>query len=199
MTDWTIRPYRDGDEASWLRCRTLAFLGSQYYDDVKPVRTVLDEPSLALVAVRAKPAEISTPGSAQVVGILDLEAWDDDGLRRATIDTVATHPDHERRGIAGALLEAAMPWLREQGVRALDAWTREDAAANAWYRCHDFTIRAEYLHVHKGWDDDVPGFVSPAPLTSPVTAFAHARLEDEAAVRATFSRVYRCRRYQRDL
>lgn len=194
-----VRPYRDVDEQSWLRCRALSFLDSQYYDDVKASRTVLEEPSLAMVAVRPKPAEVTTAGADQVIGILDLELWDDDGLRRATIDTVATHPDHRRHGIAGALLEAAMPWLLEHGVGALDAWTRQDEAANAWYTRRGFTIREEYLHVYKTYDDEIEGFTSPEPLSAPVTAFAHARLADEAAVRARYERVYRCRRYQRDL
>lgn len=199
MSGWTIRPYREHDEQSWLRCRALSFLSSQYYDDVKTRRTALEGPSHALVAVRPKPPEVTTAGADQVVGILDLEAWDDEGVRRATIDTVATHPDHERSGIAGALLEAAMPWLHEQGVRALDAWTREDEAANAWYRRNGFTIREDYLHVYKSYGEEIDGFASPEPLSRPLIVFAHARLEHEEAIRATYQRVYRCRQYQRDL
>lgn len=194
-----IREYRDGDAESWVRCRALSFLGSSYYDDVRPHRLPLEQPALGLVAVGPRPRGVRTPGPDQVVGILDVEVWEDDGVTRATIETVATHPDHARHGIAAALLQRALAWLQEQGAATLDAWTREDEAANAWYRRHGFTLRDEYLHVHKRWDDDDTGFISPEPLSAPVLAFAHARLEDETAVRARFTRVHRCRQYLRDL
>lgn len=199
MGETQIREYREADAESWVRCRALSFLDSSYYDDVRPRRLPLEQPALGLVAVGPRPPAVRTPGPDQVVGILDVEVWDDDGVTRATIETVATHPDHVRNGIAAALLQRALPWLRGQGAVTLDAWTREDEAANAWYLRQGFTPRLEYLHVHKGGDDDAAGFASPSPLSAPVLAFAHARLEDEAAVRARFTRVHRCRQYLRDL
>ena len=37
-TDPIVRDYRPADAAGWVRCRALAFLGTQYYDDVHPGR-----------------------------------------------------------------------------------------------------------------------------------------------------------------
>lgn len=180
-----VRDYRPTDAAGWVRCRTLAFLDTQYFDDVHPVRTPLTEGSLALVA---------TDGE-QVVGLLDIEI---EGTE-ATIDSIATHPDHQGRGIGTRLLEHAAPQLSARSVRTLDAWTREDPAANRWYARNGFTERYRYLHVYLGDEDDATGFTTPEGLSAPVSAFAHVSIEDEAAMRERYRRVYICRQYLRKL
>src|SRR5699024_4339753 len=86
----------------------------------------------------------------------------------------------------------------EAGATVLDAWTREDHAANAWYVRHGFRVIEEYLHVHPD-HNETGGFTSPEPLSPPITAFCHARLDDEVEVRARYARVHRCRRYHRHL
>ena len=77
-----IRRYQPADEESWLRCRVLSFLPSDYYDDV-----LTEKPSypggLELVAVAAN----------RVVGIYDVSVDGGD----AVLETLAVHPDHERQ------------------------------------------------------------------------------------------------------
>lgn len=184
-----IRDYESSDEVGWLRCRVLSFLGTQYYDDVRPRRAPLEGGSVGLVAV------VPSPAGDQVVGILDVEV---DGAE-ATIDTLAVHPDHARRGIGAAMLAVGTGRLGAQGVRTLDAWTREDVAANAWYLAQGFEERYRYVHVHKEGDDEPGGFSSPDGLSAPVRAFAHAPLAMEAQLRAELGRVYVCRQYVLDL
>lgn len=183
-TPFAVRPYQPSDESGWLRCRVLSFLGTQYYDDVKPRRTVLTDPSIALVAATSANA---------IIGILDVEI---DGVS-ATIDTIATHPDHQGAGVATALLHEALRSLDFGNVATLDAWTREDIAANRWYQRHGFTERYRYLHVHLSDGDDETGFATPGGLSTPVSVFAHAKIEDEALMRSRFHRVYVCRQYVR--
>ena len=178
MTPVSIRAYERADEQSWLRCRALSFLGSSYYDDVRVQRS--SAPQIQLVAARGR----------EVVGVLDVEIEGD----LATIDTIAVHPDHQGAGIATALLERARGDLPPR-IRTLDAWTRDDEAALAWYRTHGFAESDHYLHVYKGWQDPDDGWTTPEGLSAPVTAFCHARLEDEAALRARFPRVHVCRRF----
>jgi len=92
-----VRPYLPEDEASWVHCRTLSCLDTCYYDDVWPTRRQEDD-AVELVAVDPL---------GDVAAILDLSfAADDDGTLRATIDTVAVHPAHRRRGLADASTSA---------------------------------------------------------------------------------------------
>jgi GNAT superfamily N-acetyltransferase len=185
MQPFTVRPYAVSDETSWLQCRALSFLGSQYYDDVRPRRLELEEPAIALVAVN---------DNQTVIGVLDLEIEGD----RATIDTVAVHPDHQGHRIATTLLHAAIPELKRLGlgVSILDAWTREDPAANAWYQRNGFIEKYRYMHVYLGDDDIGEGFTTPDGLSSPVSAFMHAPIEREHEVRERYARTYVCRQYE---
>lgn len=184
-SDYLIRSYQPSDEPSWLRCRALSFLSSQYYDDVKPHRTVLIEPAIALVAV--------SRADGNVLGVLDIEC----NGNEATIDTVAVHPDHQHKGIASSLLSTALAHLEELGTKTLDAWTREDLAANSWYLHHKFVENYRYMHVYLGEPDDHGGFSTPQGLSSPVIAFMHGAIEDEVELRERYARVYICRQYVR--
>lgn len=196
-----LRDYADLDEPSWLRCRVLSFLGSSYYDDVKIARTVFEGDAIQLVAVAPRPEGMTTPGDQEVVGILDVERWEEGGQPVATIDTVATHPDHQGRGIAAALLHVALARLQRTGTGWVDAWTREDPTANAWYQSQGFVLDQTYLHVYKddAAGDADEGYVSPYGLGAPVKAFHHGPDEDPAVWRARFARVHQCRRYLRQL
>jgi ribosomal protein S18 acetylase RimI-like enzyme len=175
-----IRDYRDADAASWLQCRLLSFFGTEYYDDVVVERPVFSNPAHRLVAVE----------NDIVVGLMDVELFPD----RATIDVLAVHPDHQRRGLATQLLDAVVPRLHG-GL--LDAWTRGDASANEWYQRSGFTENFRYLHVYKSWQDDADGFETPEGLGKPVHAFMHAPISLEASLRERFSRVHVCRQYVR--
>lgn len=187
MASFTIRAYDSRDAAGWLRCRLLSFFSTQYYDDVVVVRPGYSGPAVELVAVAA--------GGHDVVGLMDVEL---DGAS-ATIEVIAVHPDHARRGVATALLDHALPQLRAAGVTTLDAWTREDEPANRWYRSRGFQERYRYLHVHKEWDDDPAGFTAPPGLSAPIRVFSHAPLERKAELAGRYRRIYECRQYVRDV
>jgi ribosomal protein S18 acetylase RimI-like enzyme len=144
-----IREYRDTDAQTWLRCRLLSFFGTEYYDDIVVERPAFENPAHRLVAVE----------DDTVVGLMDVEIFAD----RATIDVLAVHPDHQRRGLATRLLDAVLPHLR---IGVLDAWTRGDESANEWYRRSGFTENFRYLHVYKSPQEDADGFETPAGWTS---------------------------------
>ncbi|WP_205629353.1 GNAT family N-acetyltransferase [Jiangella muralis] len=176
-----VRPYDDADAPNWLRCRLLSFFTTQYYDDVVTRRPRYDEPSIQLVAADC----------AEIVGILDVSI----GAGAATIETVAVLPEHSRAGIATRLLHAALPELEQRELPTLDAWTREDPAANAWYRRNGFREEHRYLHVYQDWDERDAESTAHGDLGTPVRVFAHAPIEREAQLRARFRRVHVCRQY----
>jgi hypothetical protein len=84
-------------------------------------------------------------------------------------------------------------------VATLDAWTRDDLAANAWHRACGLTENFRCVHVYKDHDGSDEGFETPDGLSKPVTAFMHASIEREAEFRARFRRVHLCRQYLRRL
>jgi ribosomal protein S18 acetylase RimI-like enzyme len=183
-----IRHYLPTDERSWLRCRLLSFAETCYYDDVFVTRPTGDDLAVALVAV---PDE---PDGDEVLALIDVTV---DGAA-ATIDSIAVHPDAQRAGLATALLDQALAAL-PHGVRTIDAWTREDVAANSWYRTRGFAENYRYLHVYKGYDESADGFGTPEGLRGPVTAFLHADIDLEAQLRDRYRRVYVCRQYLRPI
>jgi ribosomal protein S18 acetylase RimI-like enzyme len=161
----------------------LAFLRSHYYDDVL-IEKPRNDGGVDLVAVE---------GDA-VVGLLDVTV---DGPG-ATIESIAVHPDHCREGIGTALLESALGRLDERGVRKIDAWTREDEAANGWYRKRGFEESQRYLHVYARGNEEISRAVTAEPGLVGVHAFLHmVDLGREAEMREAFGRVYVCRCYER--
>jgi ribosomal protein S18 acetylase RimI-like enzyme len=182
-----VREYRPADEPGWLRCRVLSFLDTCYFDDVATAKPVEDDAdrTIELVAVR---------GDA-IAGLMDVAVRGE----LATIECVAVHPDHQRAGVASALLATALERLAAMPTATvLDAWTREDPSALAWYAAHRFVETETYLHVYSGYKR-AAAMVSAALPLRPVSVFAHAAREHEARMRAEFERVYVCRRMQRPL
>jgi GNAT superfamily N-acetyltransferase len=108
-----IRPYRPSDEESWLRCRVLSFLGSAYFDDVRQEKERYARPAIELVA----------EDDGEVVGLIDVECEEAPGTvcserpgLGGMIWHLAVHPDHQRRGIATALLGEAERLGAERGL-----------------------------------------------------------------------------------
>ncbi len=109
-TNYNVRPFTPDDEDGWVRCRTLAFLTTQYYDDVKPRRRKLDAPSIGLVA---------TDALGQVFGVLDIEVDGTEateGLGRAERSHSAHAAGSPLRGmVCAADPQMQMWWSPERG------------------------------------------------------------------------------------
>ena len=183
--NYTIREYTPADETSWLRCRVLAFLDTSFYDAVVPSKAAIEAPGLELVVL---------DGTGSVVALMDTGV--EGGA--ATIDTVAVHPDHRRRGLGRQLLARTRAWARAAGATTLDAWTRDDAQTLAWYRSMGFAESDHYLHVYAFHytDPAEPGraITEPRPGLRPMLVFGHASLADEDQLRGEFARVHVNRR-----
>ena len=135
MEPLRIRTYRAADEESWLRCRVLSFLHSAYFDDVRREKERYANPAIELVA----------EADGEIVGLIDVECElepgtvceDRPGLG-GMIWHLAVHPDHQRRGVATALLAEAERLAADRSVVRFEAWTRDDAHVQAWYESHGF-------------------------------------------------------------
>jgi ribosomal protein S18 acetylase RimI-like enzyme len=171
--EYVVRDYAGSHEPSWVRCRALAFFSTAYFDDVVTAKPAIEAPGFELVALHADQA---------VVGLMDVAV---DGTA-GVIETLAVHPDHQRRGIARALLAHAISRGHAKNLTALSAWTRDDAGTLDWYRTMGFTETDHYLHVFA--DHNADG-----------AAFFEADLAQESELRERFARVHVCRRFTRAL
>jgi GNAT superfamily N-acetyltransferase len=183
-----IRPYRDADERGWVVCRALSFLDTAFFDDVRPRKERYEGEAIELVA----------EADAQVVGLIDVECESEPGTicedrpgLGGMIWHLAVHPDHQRRGIATALLREAEQAARARGVERLEAWTRDDDGTRRWYEVSGFELVYSYLNVYVEIED---GLRDLFPITDdgirPVKMFAHYVGDDRETMRARFGRVH---------
>ena len=194
----SIRPYALADETPWVRCRAIAFLDSAYFDDVEQSKPRYEFPAIELVA--------KDSGGA-VIGFIDVECEETPGTVCSNrlglggmIWNIGVHPDHRRRGVASVLLASAIDVASQRGLVRLEAWTRDDPSALAWYRSQGFHLMDSYLHVCLDASETKANLSSPVSGLVPIRALAHYRMESGCdAVRSKFRRVHECQLFERRL
>lgn len=127
-----------------MRCRVLSFLDSAYFDHVCREKAHYDNPAIELVA--------EVEGS--IVGLIDIEYEREEGKAcylEGELGGVVWHlavlPEYRNRGISTTLLAQAIELLKKEGVKRLEAWTRDDKWVNDWYENRGFVWKEAYLHV----------------------------------------------------
>ena len=191
---FAIRTYEPADKVGWVRCRVLSFLDSAFYDAVEREKERYPQAAIELVA----------EDSGEIVGLLDLEVELEPGVladrpgRGGMIWHLAVHPDQQRRGVAGALLEEAERRARDRGLERLEAWTRDDAHVQRWYESNGFTLIDGYLHVYLERDDlrALDGELGELNL---VKAFAHYTGDRPEEIRQRYGRVHDDVLYEKQL
>jgi ribosomal protein S18 acetylase RimI-like enzyme len=190
---FSVRTYRATDEEGWVRCRVLSFLGSAFFDDVRREKELYERPSIELVADE----------QGEIVGLIDVECEispgtvcsDRPGLG-GMIWHLAVHPDHQRRGVATALLQEAGRLGRKRWLERFEAWTRDDPHVQAWYEAHGFTEVDSYLHVYVELDEGLRELFPPTAGIRPVRLFAHYTGETRDEIKRRFARVHDCVLYE---
>lgn len=68
-------------------------------------------------------------------------------VERAEISDLGVRRDHRRRGIAGALVERAMRWVEESGIRRVEIQVaRGNVEGQAFWRAKGFVDLMDVLH-----------------------------------------------------
>lgn len=140
-----IRDYKVTDEVGWIRCRTLAFLQTAYFDNVLNKKEHYQNPAIELVA------ELD----GQIVGLIDVEyeleertvCSKGEGLG-GMIWHIAVHPDFSHQGIGEQLLYAAETEAKKMNINRFEAWTRDDRWVQNWYEKMKFKIVDSYYQVY---------------------------------------------------
>ncbi|GGH81119.1 ribosomal protein S18 acetylase RimI-like enzyme [Pullulanibacillus pueri] len=192
-----IRGYTQSDEVSWIRCRTLSFLNTAYYDNVLNKKEIYKNSAIEIVAVE----------DGQIVGLLDIEYEQEEntictkgkGLG-GMIWHIAAHPDFQRKRIGTKLLEQAEQISKEKGLQYLEAWTRDDEWVNKWYIKNNFEKVYSYLQVFIEGNEEVQEVINVnVPNLKVVQAFAHYTGDDQSYIKSKFKRAHDCNCYIKKL
>lgn len=184
-----IRDYNANDETGWVRCRTLAFLQTAYFDNVLNKKERYENPAIELVAEM----------EGQIVGLIDVEYEKEvrtvcsrgEGLG-GMIWHIAVHPDFSRQGIGQQLLEAAENKAKAIGLNRFEAWTRDDFWVQDWYTKMNFNIVDSYYHVYFEGDEMNHRIQNNVPKLHLVNAFAHYVGDDIEQFKANNQRIHQC-------
>ncbi|WP_404450235.1 GNAT family N-acetyltransferase [Sutcliffiella horikoshii] len=192
-----IREYESSDEKGWVRCRTLSFLETAYFDDVLREKEKYENPAIELVAVIEN----------QIVGIIDVEYELEEKTVCSTgkglggmIWHVAVHPDFQRLRVGAKLLYEAERIALDKGLNRLEVWTRDDEWVNQWYLKNKFIKVNSYFHVYIEGRQAVRRIMqSDSRELKPVRVFAHYTGKDVSDIKNQFNRVHECICYEKNL
>jgi len=85
-------------------------------------------------------------------------AWWDDDARVGEFEPVGTHPDHQRRGLARALLSWGLDRFAERGARVVQVYSdAANPASEALYEAIGFRRRAFHRRYERPGDPGGPG------------------------------------------
>ena len=153
----------------------------------------------------SRPAiELVADAGGEIVGLIDVEHGFEPGDVLADrpgtggmIWHIAVHPEHQRRGVATALVVEAERLARERGLARFEAWTRDDAHVHAWYESLGFVPGESYLHVYLDRDEGFRELDVEGRGLKLVKAFAHYTGDNPDEIRQRFRRVHDCVLFER--
>lgn len=188
-----IREYNDGDNFQWVRCRVLSFLDSAYFDNVLREKEHYENPSIELVA------EVDN----KIVGLIDIEYETEKGEvcynpneLGGVIWHIAVLPEYRGLGIATLLLNEAVNRLKNNGIKKLEAWTRDDKWVNDWYKNRGFNWKESYLHVYTEGNECSEITESKIKKLFICNCFAYYVGEEKEEIKKRFKRVHECNLYE---
>lgn len=188
-----VREYKDTDNFQWVKCRVLSFLDSAYFDNVLREKEHYENLSIELVA------EIDD----KIIGLIDIEYETEKGKVCYTSNELggviwhlAVLPEYRKLGVATLLLNEAITRLKSNGIKKLEAWTRDDKWVNDWYKNRGFNWKESYLHVYA--EGNECNKITQAKISKLFicSSFAHYTGKDKETIKNTFKRVHECNLYE---
>jgi len=191
-----IREYKDSDDTGWVRCRTLSFLNTAYFDNVLNKKEIYENPAIELVA------ELN----GQIVGLIDVEYEKEEktvcsrgeGLG-GMIWHIAVHPDYYRQGIGEKLLQEAEKRAISLGLNRFEAWTRDDRWVQNWYEKMLFNKVDSYYHIYFEGNEMKNRIQSTIPKLYLVNSFTHYVGEEIEQFKTSNQRIHECVCYEKHL
>lgn len=189
-----IRDYGVNDEIGWIRCRTLAFLQTAYFDNVLNKKERYENPAIELVA------ELN----GLIVGLIDVEYEKEERMvcSKGTglggmIWHIAVHPDFHRRGIGEALLKEAEKRAMKLRLNRFEAWTRDDQWVQNWYEKMNFLKTESYYHIYFEGNQMNEKIYTKIPKLYLVNSFAHYIGNDIEQFKEADYRIHECVCYEK--
>jgi GNAT superfamily N-acetyltransferase len=191
-----IREYKITDEIGWVRCRTLSFLNTAYFDNVLNKKESYENPAIELVA------ELD----GKIVGLIDIECEKEEktvcsrgeGLG-GMIWHIAVHPDYYRQGIGEKLLQEAEKRAISLGLNRFEAWTRDDRWVQNWYEKMLFNKVDSYYHIYFEGNEMKNRIQSTIPKLYLVNSFTHYVGEEIEQFKTSNQRIHECVCYEKHL
>ncbi|MGE7024366.1 GNAT family N-acetyltransferase [Solibacillus cecembensis] len=191
-----IREYKDTDEIGWVRCRTLSFLNTAYFDNVLNKKEIYENSAIELVADL----------NGLIVGLIDVEYEKEEktvcsrgeGLG-GMIWHIAVHPDYYRQGIGEKLLQEAEKRAISLGLNRFEAWTRDDRWVQDWYEKMLFNKVDSYYHIYFEGNEMKDRIQSTIPKLYLVNSFTHYVGEEIEQFKTSNKRIHECVCYEKYL
>jgi len=191
-----IRKYSKKDEQGWLRCRVVSFLDSAYFDNVIQKKEIYENPVIELIA------EINN----QLVGLIDVEyenkignvGYKQDELT-AVIWHLAVLPEFRKQGIATKLLRKASSFLKQNNIKILQAWTRDDKFVLDWYKNRGFKKKESYYHVFTSGNECDKIAESKIKNLYICNTFCHYLGNNSEKIKNEFERIHECSLFEKEI
>ncbi|WP_225743506.1 N-acetyltransferase [Marinilactibacillus sp. Marseille-P9653] len=152
-SEFTILPYQPIFEKSWVRCKALAYLHSQFIDQMSQEKDIYSEKEDGY----KETIELVALFKDEVVGLIDIGIYSEertkndlyvkDAYQGSYVDAIAIHPDFQKLGIAQSLWDQSIQILKSKDVHYLTIFTRDDLPANQFYQKNGAQLLTKHYRV----------------------------------------------------
>lgn len=178
-----IGQYYPSDEEAWIKCHSLSYLDSIYFDELVKAKPRYESPSVELVGIL----------DDKIVGILDIEIEQEPGQfcfdeneRSSMLAVIGVLSSHRRKGIGTKLIEKGMELIQKNyDVHRIEIWVREDPGTTSWlkqiqfqeiHRFYEIVLTTDFF---EKYEIDLPFGIMPIFLTGNLESEGFTKLTQQ--------------------